>query len=369
MRTILALIRKELTHVFRDRIMTVQVLLAPLIQLLLFSNVATFEVREARMAVVDLDRSAASARVVQRFEASEHFRETLATVSDGAADHALLEREVSVIVRVPAGFERDLRRRGAAPVQIVLNAEDGAAAGVLRAYAGRILDRFGADEQARRGGIGAPALEIRSRGRFNPAGGYVAFMSVGLLALLMTIVGTLLTAQNLAREKELGTIEQLNATPISRSQFIAGKLLPFWLLGLVELCAGLLIIRFVLGVELVGAVPLAILGAAIYLACALGIGLLISTAVETQQQAMFIVFFVLMIFLFMGGLFTPVSSMPRWAQVVAEANPIKHFISLLRSVLLRGAGPMDVARELGVLSLMAAGALGLAIARYRKTAI
>jgi ABC-2 type transport system permease protein len=249
----------------------------------------------------------------------------------------------------------------------VLNAEDGAAAGVIRSYAGRVLERFARDEQAALGVPPAPAVEIRTRGRFNPGGSYVAFMSVGLLALLMTMVGTLITAQNLAREKELGTIEQLNATPISRGQFIAGKLLPFWLLGLVEICFGLLVIRFVLGVELVGQVPLAILGAAIYLACALGIGLLISTAVDTQQQAMFVVFFVLMIFLFMGGLFTPVSSMPGWAQAIAEANPIKHFIVLLRAVLLKGAGAADVLRELTILTLFAAGALSAAILRYKKT--
>jgi len=374
MSVILAMIRKELTHVFRDRIMTMQILLAPVLQLLLFSHVATFEVREVRMAVVDHDRSPASGRLVEGFLASGLFR-SAGAVSDVSADRALLDRRATMVLRVPAGFERDLRRRGAAPVQIVLNAEDGAAAGVIRGHAGRVLERFARAEEASLGlaasaggaALRPAALEIRSRARFNEEGRYVAFMSVGILALLMTLVGTLVTAQNLAREKELGTIEQLNATPVTRGQFIAGKLLPFWLLGLVEFCAGLVIIRFVLGVELVGAVPLAIVGAAVYLVCALGLGLLISTAVDTQQQAMFIVFFVMMIFLFMGGLFTPVSSMPRWAQLVAEANPIKHFIALLRGVLLRGAGPADVARELLVLTAMAAGALGLAVARYRKT--
>jgi ABC-2 type transport system permease protein len=214
----------------------------------------------------------------------------------------------------------------------------------------------------------ARGLDIRSRPRFTAEGSYVAFMSVGLLALLMTMVGTLLTAQNLAREKELGTIEQLNATPVSRTQFIAGKLLPFWLLGIVEIAAGLVIIRFVLGVAFAGPVFVVFLGAALYLVCALGLGLLISTSVDTQQQALFVVFFVLMIFLFMGGLFTPVSSMPTWAQVIAEFNPIKHFIALVRGVLLRGAGLADVLRELVALSVFGATALALAVNRYRKTA-
>jgi ABC-2 type transport system permease protein len=183
----------------------------------------------------------------------------------------------------------------------------------------------------------------------------------------MTMVGTMLTAQNLAREKEVGTIEQLNATPITRPQFIAGKLLPFWLLGLVEIGLGLVVIRFVLGVPLVGNPAVAVLGAAVYLVCALGLGLLISTAVDTQQQAMFVVFFVLMVFVFMGGLFTPVASMPGWAQAVAELNPIKHFIVLLRGVLLRGAGLGDVLRELAVMAAFGTAVLGLAVLRYRKT--
>jgi ABC-2 type transport system permease protein len=361
--------------------MTVQVLVAPLIQLLLFSHVATFEVREVNMAVVDMDRTPASGRLLAQFTASGRFHVVRGVAGDRAADRALLDRDAGMILRIPAGFERDLFRGRSTPIQVVINAEDGAAAGVVAGYARRVAAEFTQREQsshaARASSSLEPAgpsparrqgLEIRTRPRFNTAGSYVAFMSVGLLALLMTMVGTLLTAQNLAREKEMGTIEQLNATPVSRSQFIAGKLLPFWLLGMIEIAAGLVVIRFVLGVEFAGPVALVFLGAALFLVCALGLGLLISTSVDTQQQALFIVFFVLMVFLFMGGLFTPVSSMPGWAQVIAEGNPIKHFIALVRGVLLRGAGLSDVLTEVLALIAFGSAVLALAVARYRKTA-
>ena len=146
-------------------------------------------------------------------------------------------------------------------------------------------------------------------------------MAIGLLASLVTLVGILLTAQNIAREKEIGTLEQLNVTPITRGQFIAGKLIPFWVLGLIELTVGLCVIRFAFGIPFAGPVAVVYLGAAVYLVAALGLGLLVSTAVQTQQQAMFVTFFMLVTFFFLGGIFTPVESMPGWAQTLARGQP------------------------------------------------
>jgi ABC-2 type transport system permease protein len=213
-----------------------------------------------------------------------------------------------------------------------------------------------------------PGLEVRAQSRFNPERRYLPYMSVGILALLMTLVGTLLTAQNLAREKERGTLEQLNATPITRAQFIAGKLIPFLVLGLVEFTVGILVIRWGFGIPFAGSVGLAYLGAGVYLVAALALGLLISTVAQTQQQAQFVAFFVLVIYLFMSGLFTPVQSMPGWVQAVAEVNPIKHFIVVVRGALLKGATAGDLARPLAALAAFAVVFLGLAVLRYRKTA-
>jgi ABC-2 type transport system permease protein len=192
-------------------------------------------------------------------------------------------------------------------------------------------------------------------------------MVPALMVSLTTIIGLLLTAQNITRENELGTLEQLNVTPMTKIQFIAGKLIPFWLLSLAIFTIGLTIGKLVFGIPMRGNLLLVYLGAMAYLVVVLGLGLWISTITRTQQQAMFVAFFVILIFLLMSGLFTPVDSMPRWAQGVAEANPVKHFVAIMRAVLVRGAGLETVGRPIVGLVLAGLGVLALAVARYRKS--
>jgi ABC-2 type transport system permease protein len=192
-------------------------------------------------------------------------------------------------------------------------------------------------------------------------------MVPALMVALTTIIGLLLTAQNITREYELGTLEQLNVTPMTKVQFIAAKLIPFWLLSMVIFTIGLTIGKLVFGIPMRGSLPLVYLAAMIYLVVVLGIGLWISTITRTQQQAMFVAFFVILIFLLMGGLFTPVDSMPDWAQWVAEANPVKHFVFIMRAVLVRGAGLETVAGPLLGLAVGGAAVLTLAVLRYRKS--
>lgn len=373
MRAVLFLIRKEILQVARDRIMRIQILVPPLVQLLIVAQAMTFEVTRTDLALVDLDRSPASERLVERFTASGRFEAAVVTPSGDVADHALLTREANAVLRIPDGFERDLRRGLSPEVQLVLNAEDGAAAGVRSAYASQILAAFSADEGARMrpvqpASVRPGGIAVQTRTLYNPEGEYLGYMAIGLLAALVTLVGVLITSQNIAREREIGTLEQLNVTPLTRGQFIAGKLIPFWFLGLLELTLGLLVIRWAFGIPFAGSVGWVYLGAGVYLFAALGIGLLISTAVETQQQAMFLTFFVLVTMLFLGGIFTPVESMPDWAQTVAQANPIRHFVAVLRTVLMKGGGLPEIAGKLGAMALAAAVVLPLAVARYRKTA-
>lgn len=371
MRTVLFLVRKEAVQVLRDKVMRIQILVPPLVQLLIVAQAMTFEVKHTDLALIDLDRSPASERLVERFTASGRFGVSVVTASGDVADGALLTREANAVLRIPDGFERTLRRGGSPEVQLVLNAEDGAAAGVVQAYAGQILGQFSHTEAA----VTQPAsvqprggLAVQTRTLYNPQGEYLGYMAIGLLSALVTLVGILLTAQNIAREREIGTLEQLNVTPITKGQFIAGKLIPFWILGLLELTLGLLIIRFAFGIPFVGNVLWVYVGAGVYLFAALGLGLLISTAVATQQQAMFVTFFVLVTFFFLGGIFTPVESMPGWAQTVAEANPIKHFADVLRTVLMKGGGPAEVGTAYLAMAAFAAAVLPLALLRYRKTA-
>ena len=193
-------------------------------------------------------------------------------------------------------------------------------------------------------------------------------MVPGILVGLVTMIGTLLSAQNIAREKELGTIEQLNVTPMSRGQFITAKLLPFWALGLLDLAIGLTVGRFVFGIPMQGSLLLLFGAAALYLVVALAIGLWISTLVETQQQAMFVTFFIVNVYLLMSGLFTPIDSMAPWVQTVSLLNPVRHFVTIARAVLIKGAGLAEIARPLLILAAYAAIMLTVAVRQYSKRA-
>jgi ABC-2 type transport system permease protein len=213
-----------------------------------------------------------------------------------------------------------------------------------------------------------PRIELRTRGWYNQALNYKHYMVPGILAQLLTLVGTMMTAMNIVREKEIGTLDQLNVTPVPRAAFIAAKLIPLLSIAIVLFLIGLGVARWMFGVPMVGSLTLILFAGLIYLIGALGIGLWISTIVNTQQQAMFISFFLILIYLLMSGLFTPVRSMPGWAQWIAEANPVKHYIFIMRAVMLKGAGLTDIIRPLGILAATGLVALTLAVRQYGKQA-
>lgn len=375
MRTVLLLVWKEYLHVFRDRATMFQVLAIPAIQLLILGNAATFAIRQTPVYLVDRDGSTMSRELAARFAASENFRIEASSAAVQPAGDALLAGRVTMVLHIPPEFEADIVRHGAGRVQLVLDAQQGAAAGVVRAYASRVIARYAAELNARLTAERLPAaalarrpprVEVRTRGWYNAELDYHNYMVPGILVALVTIIGTLLTAQNIAREKELGTLEQLNVTPVTRGQFIAGKLLPFWILAMVELCVGLALAWLVFDVPVRGSLLLVFAVAAVYLLAALGLGLLISTVAETQQQAMFVTFFVMMIYLLMSGLFTPLTSMPEWVQWLAELNPVKHFVQVMRSVLVRGAGPAEVMVPVLALATFAVVILALAVRQSSK---
>ena len=369
MRVILFLMRKEFLQVFRDRATVFQIFFIPVVQLLVLSNAATFDIKRTALAVIDEDRSTTSRGLAARLEGGGRFTIVRSQPTTAEIESVLLDREVAAILRIPHGFEASLVRERHAPIQLQINAEEGAAAGIVQAAMQAVLSDYardlGASPEFGTVAVG-PSLDLRTHGWFNPSRNYKHFMVPALLVSLTTIIGMLLTAQNIAREKELGTLDQLNVTPITKGQFITAKLLPFWLLSLLIFAIGLTIGKFVFGIPTRGSVPLVFLSAAVYLVVALGIGLWISTFTSTQQQTMFVAFFIMLIYLLMSGLFTPVDSMPRWAQWMAQANPVKHFVFIMRSVLVKGAGWETIARPLGGLALGGVTVLALAIRQYSK---
>lgn len=384
MRRILFLAHAEILHVIRDRATLAQVLILPILQLLVLANAATFEIRDTPTYIVDLDNSTTSRQLVGKFSAAGHFLVIGASSSLDAANEELLRGRATMILTVPHDFESSLVRTSVAPVLISINAEKGSAAGIVQSYAVRILDDYAGElsvslkptfhSVATAPGDRAPAsgsstINILARSWYNQTLNYQHYMVPGLLVALVTLISTLLSAQNIAREKELGTLEQLNVTPLTRGQFIAGKLLPLWVLGLIDLTIGLVIGRLLFGVPIRGSLLLLFGCAAVYLVVALAIGLWISTIVETQQQAMFVTFFILNVYLLMSGLFTPIDSMAPWVQSVSVLNPVRHFVTIARAILVKGAGISEIARPLGLLFVFAAVTLTLAVRQYSKRTV
>ncbi|HXW97169.1 MAG TPA: ABC transporter permease [Gemmatimonadales bacterium] len=380
MREILALAWAEVLHIVRDKATLAQVVVMPVVQLLVLSNAATFTIQDTPAYVVDLDHSVISRGLVTRLTASGRFTIQGRSNSLDQANDALLRDEATMVVVIPTDFEKDLVRTGNAKVLLSVNAEKGSAAGIVQSYAADILSDYsrelGAElrpgrvtvvDPSRLGPVrGTDRIEGRVRSWYNPTLNYKHYMVPGILVSLVTMISTLLSAQNIAREKEIGTLEQINVTPITKGQFITAKLLPLGVLGLLDLSIGLVIAWAVFGVPMRGSLVLLFGVTMIYLVVTLSIGLFISGRVDTQQQAMFVTFFIMMIYLLMSGLFTPVESMPHWVQVAAEFNPVRHFVSISRAILIKGAGLAEIARPLAMLVAFGIGTCWLAVGQYQK---
>jgi ABC-2 type transport system permease protein len=360
------LLQKEFLQIFRNRGMLPIMFIMPFIQLIILSNAATFDVPEVPFHVQDYDRSVLSARLVRRFVSNGYFRVTGESNRQESAIESLVSNEAKMVLTIPDDFEKEIATTGHAQIQLLIDAEDGFSAGVIRNYTNEILSAFNRDLPGQPAAVG-PLIEIRTRGWYNPGLVYRDYMVPGVLVVLVTLVGLFLSGMNVVREKEIGTIDQINVTPIRRWQFISGKLLPFWIIGLGELTIGLVIARAIFHVPMLGSYVTIYLVAAIYMLVVLGMGLLISTVTESQQQAMFVAWFFMVIFTLLSGLFTPLESMPHWAQNLTLLNPIRHFVDIMRRVMLKGSDISDIARPFGILVLQAVMMLTLAVNRYRKT--
>ena len=367
MRTILYLLQKEFIQIFRNKAMLPLMFVMPIIQLLVLSYAATFEMKNIKIHIIDMDKSSMSRALISKFNGSKFY--TLANYSDAykTAENDLKVNKADMVLQIPPHFERDLMRDDQAKLQMTINAINGSAAGLINAYSFSIIKEF--NRNAIIETYGTPLeMPIKTTTSFwyNPQLDYKTYMVPGILVLLVTIIGLFLAAMNVVREKEIGTIEQINVTPIHKYQFIAGKLIPFWLIAMFELALGLLIAKIVFSLPVLGNVGIVFTVASVYIVAVLGIGLLISTITNTQQQAMFIAWFFMVIFLLMSGLFTPIESMPSWAQQLNIINPIAYFIKVMRMVLLKGSGLIDIMPQFLSLTVYALAVLTLAVSLYRK---
>lgn len=373
MKIILFLLQKEFIQIFRDRTMLPIIFLVPIIQLLILVNAATLEMKSIDMEVVDKDLSFTSRRLTGKFQGSPFFKIKKSTFSINEAEIDLLENRTKVILHIPAEFEQNLRRENKVEVQILIDAVNGMTASLTNAYAQYLIADFNNDLLSQEGtnvfmSAKPKMIDVSYSYWYNPQLNFKYYMLPGILVILVSMIGLFLTALNLVREKESGTIEQINVTPIKKYQFITGKLVPFWIIAMFELGFGLLIGKLLFGLPILGSISLLYLFAGIYLLVVLGLGLLISTLANSQQQVMFLTFFFLLTFILMSGIFTPAESMPEWAQKVNTLNPFAYFMRVIRMIILKGSFFRDILNELISITVFGIAVLGLAIWRYRKVA-
>jgi len=370
MRTILYILQKEFIQIFRDKAILPIIFIMPLFQLLVLSYTATFEIKNIRFVMVDHDHSSESRKLTDKFSGSAFFTNVGQTDSYRQAIKSVEKNKADQIIVIETGFEKNLKNEKHAQVQVVTNAINGSAASLMSAYAISIINDFNREILIRKFPLQFKEMPIKLNASFwyNPELDYITYMVPGILVLLVTIIGMFLSAMNVVKEKELGTIEQLNVTPIRKYEFIAGKLIPFWIIAMADLLFGLLIARFWFGIIIVGNPFLLLFVAGIYLVLVLGIGLVVSTLTNTMQQAMFISWFLMVVFILMSGLFTPIESMPVWAQNLNDANPLSYFIKINRMIMLKGSGFYDIQKDFWILVLYAAGMVVFSTLRYRKTA-
>lgn len=374
MKTIIFILQKEFLQVLRNRTMLPIIILMPIIQLVILANAATLEMKKIDMEIVDNDLSPTSRKLANKFQGSPFFEINASRFSIEEANEDLLQNDTRMILNIPSGFEKKLIREKESELQVLIDAVNGMSASLINAYAQSVITIFNSDLRAEEGSnvlmtnVMPKNIQFENQFWYNPQLNFKYYMVPGILVVLVSLIGMFLTALNIVREKEAGTIEQINVTPIKKYQFIAGKLIPFWIIALFELAFGLLIGKLLFNIPFVGSLPLLFLFASIYLIAVLGIGLLISTMSNSQQQVMFLTFFLMITFILMSGIFTPAESMPHWAQKINVINPFAYFMRVIRMILIKGAGLKDIFMEFVSISIYSLIILSLAIWRYRKIA-
>ena len=370
MRTIRFLLQKEFRQIFRNKAILAMILVMPVVQLLILPLAADYEVRNIKLAVVDQDHSPFSRKLISKITASGYFQLRGYSPSFKAGLQLIESEAADLILEIPAGFERNLVREDQQPLFVAVNAINGVKANLGGAYLVQIIRDYNQDLRLEIGSASstgrAPFIEIVPANWYNPYLNYRLFMVPGVLAILVTMIGGFLAALNIVKEKEVGTIEQINVTPIKKHHFILGKLIPFWVLGNIVFTLGLLVSWLIYGIIPVGSLLVLYGFISVYLLAILGFGLLISTFCDTQQQAMFIMFFFMMIFILMGGLFTSIDSMPAWAKGLAQLNPVSYLIEVMRMVIMKGSGFREVLPHLGIVALFALVLNSWAVYHYKK---
>ncbi len=369
MKVLWFILQKEFKQIIRDKTILPLVFVLPLVQLGILPIAMDFEVNQINVVMIDNDHSSWSDQLVQKIGASGHFNIVANKAGYKQALEYLKKGEADVVVEIPNSFEKSLVNENRAAINMSVDAINGTKSSLGTAYLVAVISEYNRNIQIFNDQklVAPQTIAVESSVWFNPFANYNWFIVPGIMAFLLTIFAGSISALNIVKEKEIGTIEQINVTPIKKWQFVLGKLLPFWLAGMLILTVSLLVARWFYGIRIVGSISILYALAGIYLVALLGFGLFISTISSNQLQSMFLSFFFIMIFALMSGLFTSVESMPEWARYIANSLPITYFMKALRMVILKGSSLVQLKDIFLILIGFAIGLNGLAVWNYKKT--
>jgi len=347
------------------------VFMLPFVSLALFPLVANFEVKNLNLAIVDNDHSTFSHRLVQKVTSSGYFRLTEVSENYKEALYSIEQDDADLILDIPTGFEKDLMTQQDVSVLIAANTVNGMKGGLSSSYLTSIINDFSSDirtETLPSGSrMNAPAMDIIPRYDFNPHLEYKYTMVPAIMMMMLAMLTGFLPALNIVGEKEKGTIEQLNVTPVSRLEVILSKLIPYWIIGFIVLTICFFVAWLFYSMISAGGYLLIYVFAAVFVLAFSGLGLVISNYANTVQQGMFMMFFFVITFIFLSGLYTPVSSMPDWVQAVSRISPLRYMVEVLRFIFLKGSTFLDLKWHFVALSGFAVLFNGWAILSYKKT--
>jgi len=368
MRRVLHLMKKELLELKRDPRLFGIVIIAPIVQLIALGYAATTDVKDIPIAIVDADRSTSSRELIHRFEASANFKIVAMLGSTNEIDPYLDRGEAWMAISIPADYGKKVESTRQTTIQIAADGTDSNSTGVAMGYAQALIGGYAQDVAAR----AAPGLPVTGLVRpeiqvwFNPRLESRDFMIPGIVALLLLVITTNLSAMAIVREKEIGTLEQLNVTPLARWELITGKLLPYAFIGIIDVVLVLIVAIYWFEVPMRGSIPLLFVMCLIYLLSTLGLGLFVSTISKTQQQAMMTaIFFFLMPMIYLSGFVFPIENMPQWIQSLTYLIPLRYFLIIVRGIFLKGIGLEVLWPQ--ALALLAWGLTVLTLATIRSS--
>lgn len=372
MRTILFLIRKEFLQIFRNKFISKAIFGVPLIQMIILVPAVTFEIKNVVLTVIDRDLTSESRGLINKLEGSSFFKVRQSTFSAGEASDLLKKNKANATIEIPDGFGKSVVKGETGKIMVSVNAINASNAQITWAYLSGIVRDYNLEllsENVPSQPSQMPSfINVTNRYWYNESLNYRYYMLPGILVILVTAIGFLLAGLNMVREKEIGTIEQINVTPVRKYHFIIAKMVPFLLIGLVDLAIGLAIGRLAFNIPFEGSILTMFLCSTIFLVAVLALALFISTFSSTQQQYMFVAFFFMIIFILMSGIFTPFESMPQWAQEFDRINPVAYLIRINRMVMLKGSGIRDISNEIISLAVIAIFFTAFSVRVYRKTA-